>query len=165
MIKRAFLPLSVLVFMLTACGDNIHPESDSVGDDDGECIGGDCPSDQPDAGTPTPDADTGGGTDAGTVGGADGGTGGGSDGGTDGGTDGGGTDAGTCGTCPEGQVCVEGACVCDHDGDPSEGGCAPDEVLLCHVPPGNTTASHDICVGAGAAQAHLGHGDTLGACP
>ncbi|HTK59815.1 MAG TPA: hypothetical protein VL283_01280 [Candidatus Baltobacteraceae bacterium] len=155
MIKSALLSVSFLLLMLTACGDNIHPEIDSDGGDDGECF--DCPPDLgPDAGTPTPDsggtdADTGGGTDAGT----DGGTGGGSDGGT----------GGSCGTCPEGQVCVDGACVCDHAGDPADGGCAPDEVLLCHVPPGSPDASHGICVGPSAVQAHVAHGDALGACP
>lgn len=162
MIKQAFLPLSILFLVLAACGDNIHPDSDSVGDDNGACLEGDCPSDidPPDAGTPAPDGgDTGGGSDGGTVGGSDGGTGGGSDGG------GGGTDAGTCGTCPEGQVCVDGACVCDQGGNPSNGGCAPDEVQLCHVPDGNPGASHGICVGPSAVPAHEAHGDKPGACP
>jgi len=161
--KRAFLSLSFLAFMLIACGDNIRPGSDTFGDDEG-CVDEDCPAtiDEPDAGTPTPDAGTGGGTDAGTGTGTDAGTQTGTDGGTGTGTDGG---TGTCGTCPEGQVCVDGACVCDHEGDPTDGGCAPDEVQLCHVPQGNPGASHGICVGSPAAQAHLAHGDALGACP
>lgn len=37
-------------------------------------------------------------------------------------------------------------------------------VTLCHIPPGNPAAKHTITVGAPAVQAHLGHGDTLGAC-
>ena len=152
MITRALLPLSFLFLTLTACGDNIRPGSDSVGDDDGECFDGNCPSDidLPDAGTATPDGgDVGGGSDGGTVGGSDGG----------------GTDAGGCGTCPEGQICVDGACVCDQGGGSTGGGCAPDEVLLCHVPQGNPDASHGICVGPSAVQAHQAHGDTVGACP
>src|SRR5512147_2197156 len=145
MIKRAFLPFSFLLFLLAACGDNIRPDSDSVGDGDGECFDVNCPSDidQPDAGAPAPNGD-----DAG----------GGSDGGIVGGSDGGGTDAGACGTCPEGQVCVDGACVCDQGGGSSDGGCAPDEVLLCHMPLGNPSASHGICVGPSAVQAHQAHG-------
>jgi len=37
-------------------------------------------------------------------------------------------------------------------------------VVLCHIPPGNASAMHTIQVGAPAVQAHLAHGDTLGAC-
>lgn len=147
MIKRVFLSVPILAFMLMACGDNIRPGSDTSGDDEG-CVDEDCPAtiDEPDAGAPLPDAGTGGGTDGGTGTGTDGGT-------------------GTCGTCPEGQVCIDGACVCDHEDDPSDGGCAPEEVHLCHVPNGNPDASHGICVGSPAVTAHLAHGDTLGACP
>lgn len=36
---------------------------------------------------------------------------------------------------------------------------------LCHVPPGNFSNRHTITVGLSAAQAHLDHGDELGACP
>lgn len=36
---------------------------------------------------------------------------------------------------------------------------------LCHVPPGNPGNAHTITVGGNAANAHLGHGDTLGPCP
>jgi hypothetical protein len=38
------------------------------------------------------------------------------------------------------------------------------KVCLCHVPPGNPGNAHEICVGAPAVQAHLGHGDYLGEC-
>ena len=40
-----------------------------------------------------------------------------------------------------------------------------DKVCLCHIPPGNPSNAHQICVGAPAVNAHLGHGDTLGECP
>lgn len=36
---------------------------------------------------------------------------------------------------------------------------------ICHIPPGNAAAAHTINVGLPAVSAHLGHGDTLGACP
>lgn len=39
-----------------------------------------------------------------------------------------------------------------------------DKTELCHVPPGNPANAHTITVGGNAAQAHLGHGDTLGPC-
>lgn len=38
-------------------------------------------------------------------------------------------------------------------------------VTICHIPPGNPPAAHTITVGAAAVNAHLNHGDTLGACP
>lgn len=38
------------------------------------------------------------------------------------------------------------------------------QVTICHIPPGNPAAKHTITVGAPALNAHLGHGDTLGAC-
>jgi len=40
-----------------------------------------------------------------------------------------------------------------------------DKVCLCHIPPGNPSNAHQICVGAPAVNAHLGHGDVLGECP
>ncbi len=152
--------LSILTCALMACGDNIRgAEEDDIRDE--ACLDGDCPIDveAPDAGAPPPDADTGGDVDGGTDGGTDGG--GTTDGGTGGGTDGG--TGGSCGACPDGQVCVDGTCVCD--GEPEDTGCAPEEVRLCHAPPGNPDAAHAICVGASAAEAHLAHGDTLGDCP
>ncbi len=39
-----------------------------------------------------------------------------------------------------------------------------DKVAVCHIPPGNPANAHTIVVGAPAVQAHLRHGDTLGAC-
>lgn len=38
-------------------------------------------------------------------------------------------------------------------------------VIICHIPPGNPGNAHTITVGAAAVDAHLNHGDTLGACP
>lgn len=38
------------------------------------------------------------------------------------------------------------------------------KVTLCHLPPGNTANGHDITVGPSAVEAHLAHGDVLGAC-
>jgi len=37
-------------------------------------------------------------------------------------------------------------------------------VTLCHIPPGNPSNAQTITVSAAAVQAHLNHGDTLGAC-
>lgn len=45
------------------------------------------------------------------------------------------------------------------DGD-DDGGC----VFVCHIPPGNPSNAHTICVGESAVDAHLAHGDTLGPC-
>ena len=42
---------------------------------------------------------------------------------------------------------------------------ARNKVLICHVPPGNPDNAHEISVAESAVPAHLGHGDTLGACP
>lgn len=39
------------------------------------------------------------------------------------------------------------------------------QVTLCHIPPGNPSRARTIVVEAGAAPAHLAHGDTLGPCP
>lgn len=39
------------------------------------------------------------------------------------------------------------------------------KVAICHVPPGNTSASSTIIVSKSAAEAHLAHGDIMGACP
>jgi hypothetical protein len=35
---------------------------------------------------------------------------------------------------------------------------------ICHIPPGNPANAHTINVGISAVQAHLAHGDVLGAC-
>ena len=52
---------------------------------------------------------------------------------------------------------------------PSDGGtgstCAPEEVRICHVPPGDPASAHVACVGPNAARAHLAHGDSIGDCP
>lgn len=43
--------------------------------------------------------------------------------------------------------------------------CPPPKVLVCHVPPGNPEAAHELCVGEAAVRAHVEHhGDTVGAC-
>jgi hypothetical protein len=44
------------------------------------------------------------------------------------------------------------------------------KVLVCHVPPGNLSAKHNICISVNALKTHLDHEaegvhDTLGACP
>jgi len=39
-----------------------------------------------------------------------------------------------------------------------------EEVTICHMPPGNPAAAHTITVAKPALRAHLGHGDTIGAC-
>ncbi len=40
-----------------------------------------------------------------------------------------------------------------------------DKVTICHAPPGNPANAHSIVVGSSSLAAHLGHGDTQGACP
>ncbi len=40
----------------------------------------------------------------------------------------------------------------------------PPKVEVCHVPPGNPGNFHTITVNVNAVDAHLGHGDLLGAC-
>lgn len=40
-----------------------------------------------------------------------------------------------------------------------------EKVVICHIPPGNPSNAQTITVGASAVNAHLSHGDTLGACP
>ena len=48
--------------------------------------------------------------------------------------------------------------------------CGPKKVLICHIPPGNFAARHDICIGIPALRAHLGHraangfSDQIGRC-
>jgi Prealbumin-like fold domain len=39
------------------------------------------------------------------------------------------------------------------------------QVTICHRPPGDPQNVQTIAVGQSAVSAHLGHGDTLGACP
>jgi len=43
--------------------------------------------------------------------------------------------------------------------------CKSPKVKVCHIPPGNPTNAHTICIGKSAVVAHLGnHGDYLGEC-
>lgn len=148
MIRSLKYLCATLALALAACAH--YPDAGN-GDDGGGS----------DAGSGMTDGGNGGGSDGGSGGMTDGGNGGNSDGGS-----GGMTDGGTCGTCPDGTTCVDGACVCDGDGDDgSDGSCRPGKTLLCHYPPGNTGNRHDICVGDAAVPAHLAHGDTLGTCP
>jgi hypothetical protein len=46
----------------------------------------------------------------------------------------------------------------------ANGNDARNKVTICHCPPGNPNNCHTISVGAPAVPAHLGHGDSLGAC-
>jgi hypothetical protein len=39
------------------------------------------------------------------------------------------------------------------------------QVVICHYPPGNSSAANTIIVDASALKVHLAHGDTVGACP
>ncbi len=39
-----------------------------------------------------------------------------------------------------------------------------EEIVICHIPPGNPSARHTITIGAPAWHAHRGHGDTYGPC-
>ena len=41
---------------------------------------------------------------------------------------------------------------------------ATGKTQICHIPPGNPNKSHTECVAFSAVNAHLDHGDTLGAC-
>jgi hypothetical protein len=38
------------------------------------------------------------------------------------------------------------------------------KTTICHIPPGNPSNAHTLCVGNPAVPAHLGHGDHLGSC-
>lgn len=40
-----------------------------------------------------------------------------------------------------------------------------EKVVICHIPPGNPENAHEIEVSVNAVDAHLAHGDNLGACP
>lgn len=39
------------------------------------------------------------------------------------------------------------------------------KVLVCHIPPGDSSDAHTICISPNAVPAHLAHGDVLGGCP
>lgn len=38
------------------------------------------------------------------------------------------------------------------------------KVVICHIPPGNPSNAHEICISANAVLTHLAHGDYLGPC-
>lgn len=40
----------------------------------------------------------------------------------------------------------------------------PRKVVICHIPPGNPSNAHEICIGRRGVPAHLAHGDFLGEC-
>lgn len=42
--------------------------------------------------------------------------------------------------------------------------CEGDKVEICHIPPGNPSNAHTICVDSNAIAAHLAHGDYEGPC-
>ena len=43
--------------------------------------------------------------------------------------------------------------------------CAAPKVLVCHIPMGNPSNAHNICVAASAVAVHQAqHGDTIGGC-
>ncbi len=56
--------------------------------------------------------------------------------------------------------------VVDDPGDDAEEevSCGANQVVVCHVPPGNPSNRHTLCVGAPSLHAHLAHGDTAGPC-
>jgi hypothetical protein len=88
--------------------------------------------------------------------------------------------------CSPGEICDEerAECdpgeMCDDDGDCDDGlycngqehcdcfdaenDCPDNKVLICHVPRGNPENAREICVGSAAVNAHLQHGDDIGAC-
>lgn len=49
-------------------------------------------------------------------------------------------------------------------GEEENGGNEETKVTICHIPPGNPDNAHTISVGESAVDAHVAHGDTLGAC-
>src|SRR3989338_6839208 len=40
-----------------------------------------------------------------------------------------------------------------------------EKVIICHVPFGNPAMKHTLTIGKSALEAHLAHGDAIGACP
>jgi hypothetical protein len=57
------------------------------------------------------------------------------------------------------QVCTAG--------QPDPRACDPADTkktTVCHIPPGNPSNEHTICVGNASVPAHLAHGDLLGSC-
>ena len=84
--------------------------------------------------------------------------------GTDGNTDGG-TDVAD-GSDPNGNDggTVDGGDPTDPGTDDGDNGSCQ-KVDLCHIPPGNPSNAHTINISENAVDAHLAHGDVLGACP
>jgi hypothetical protein len=67
--------------------------------------------------------------------------------------------------CPESRVCKDGTCVCAGEPPPPQSHeCKEGKTLICHLPPGNRSNKHNICVGTPSVPAHLRKGDKLGAC-
>jgi hypothetical protein len=53
--------------------------------------------------------------------------------------------------------------VCDGEPD-HDRTCKNGKVLICHLPPGNPSNKHNICVDEHSVPAHLRKGDKLGDC-
>lgn len=52
----------------------------------------------------------------------------------------------------------------DYDSLPMDFRCGNNKVLVCHVPQGNPSNAHNICINKNAVENHLAHGDYLGNC-
>jgi hypothetical protein len=63
----------------------------------------------------------------------------------------------------DGQLVIVNINIIDNndDNEASDGG---EKVLVCHKP-NNKKGGHTLSISSSAVPAHLGHGDTLGACP
>jgi hypothetical protein len=62
------------------------------------------------------------------------------------------------------QQSVETDCLA---GQPDARACDPantKKTTICHIPPGNPANAHTLCVGNASVEAHVAHGDQLGAC-
>jgi hypothetical protein len=66
------------------------------------------------------------------------------------------TDANGCSATDVVRVCVNNV-ICGRAGNNPK-------ILVCHVPPGNPSNAHEVCIAYPAVNAHLNHGDYLGAC-
>ena len=66
------------------------------------------------------------------------------------------TDANGCTSTDVVRVCVNNV-VCGRAGNNPK-------IAVCHVPPGNPSNAHTICIAYPAVNAHLNHGDYLGVC-
>jgi len=66
--------------------------------------------------------------------------------------------------CDYGKCVAKDPCE-EHDGSERERArLAKGKALVCHVPPGNPSKAHTLCVGTPAVPAPLAHGDSLGPC-